>query len=191
MLDYYEKNKKSAIVVSFDFKKAFDSIEWESIYQSMKFLGFTEQFIHWVKILYVRPLSCIKNNGYWGDFFELQKLTRQGDPASSLIFLFIIEILGLKIRQNVKIDGFEMFDFKMTTIQCADDLCVIVKPQAQSLDALFEEMERFARFSGLHINLQKTVAFKVSPCRDTDPQFYTQKSLVWTNEPVKLPFNIY
>ena len=68
MLDYYEKNKKSAIVVSFDFKKAFDSIEWESIYQSMKFLGFTEQFIHWVKILYVRPLSCILNNGYWGDF---------------------------------------------------------------------------------------------------------------------------
>ena len=82
MLDYCEKNKKSAIVVSFDFKKACDSVEWESIYQSMKFLGFTEQSIHWVKTLYVRPLSCIMNNGYWGDFFELQKSTRQGDPAS-------------------------------------------------------------------------------------------------------------
>ena len=186
IMEFCQSKQKSAIIISFDFRKAFDTVHWEAIYGSLSHFGFGNKFLQMIKVLYKNPMSCVLNNGYWGDFFPLQRSTRQGDPASSIIFLYVVEILGLKIRQNVKIEGLNMFGFDMRTLQYADDLCVVIQPKAEVLNELLLEMERFYRFSGLNINYEKTIAYKLGPCRDSDATFVTIRNIAWTNEPVKI-----
>ena len=81
-----------------------------------------------------------------------------------------------------------MFSFKMITMQYADDLCVIVQNDEESVVELLAEMDRFYDFSGLRINLKKTLAFKLGPCRrdPSDPKSYRLNKIAWTDQPVKM-----
>ena len=186
MIEYCNSRQESAILISFDFQKAFDNVEWGAIFQVLEKLGFGEYFQKLVKVLFKDPVSCVMNNGYWNGFFELQKSTHQGDPASALIFLLVVEALCCSLRNNVRIKGLQMFNFTMKTLQYADDLCVIIKPDRESFDQIFLELEKFYRFSGLKINLTKTIAKKFGPCSDTEAKFYTLKPIMWTDEAVKI-----
>ena len=186
LMDYAEQNKTSAIVISFDFRKAFDCIEWPAIYAALEKFGCGSPFIQIVRILYTDIFSAVMNNGKWGDWFELERSTRQGCNASALIFLCVAEILGLKIQQNVKIQGIEMMDFTLKSAQYADDIWVALVPDSRNINNLLTEMESFRKFSGLEINYTKTVAFQIGPCRNSDVKYYTIKPLCWSMEPVKI-----
>ena len=54
---------------------------------------------------------------------------RQGCPISALLYIFVAEILALKINNNKDIQGlkFEDMEHEIKNIQHADDLTVLVK----------------------------------------------------------------
>ena len=129
MMNYCQQKKKSAAIISFDFRKAFDSVEWEAIYKAMETFGFGPRIIDYVKIMHYDMYSAVINNGYWGDWIKLQRSTRQGDPSSSLIFLLIAEIIGIRIRTNIKIKGIQIDQDEIKSEQFADDLWVVTAIQ--------------------------------------------------------------
>ena len=186
LMQWCEESRTSAIVISYDFRKAFDCLEWKAIFHTLEALNFGEFFNKMVAVLYKDIYSAVMNNGRWGQWLELGCSTRQGCPASALIFNIVIEMLGIGIRQNIKIQGLEMFSFLMISTQYADDIWVALKPVEDNIDNLTDLLERFYLFSGLQVNYKKTVAFKLGPCRDTDAKYYTQKPINWTNDPVKI-----
>ena len=49
--------------------------------------------------------SAVLNNGYISEFFEPQRGVRQGCPLSCYLFILVVEVLALKIRQNYAIKG--------------------------------------------------------------------------------------
>ena len=51
-----------AILAFLDFEKAFDSIEWEFLTDSLKAFNFGDTFINWVKLLYNNISACVTNN---------------------------------------------------------------------------------------------------------------------------------
>ena len=55
--NYNTKDKQSS-VMTLDFTKAFDTLEWNVMFKVMKFFG--ELFIKWIKLLYEEPISYIK-----------------------------------------------------------------------------------------------------------------------------------
>ena len=77
-MGYITNSKKGGLLFFLDFRKAFDSIEWNFMFECLKKYNFGPDFIQWVKLLYTQPLTCIKNNGYISDIFELEKGIRQG-----------------------------------------------------------------------------------------------------------------
>ena len=87
LMDFCERTKTSAIIISIDFQKAFDKIEWEAIYQTLEKYNIGPYLINLIKVAYNKPLSCTMNNGYWSEFFELSRACRQGCPLSSLTLL--------------------------------------------------------------------------------------------------------
>ena len=95
--------KTDGIIISFDFYKAFDSVEWGAIQLALEKFGFGQEFRKMVAILYEQPLSCGYNNGSWSRWFPLTISTRQGCCFSPLIFNLVVECLGVGIRQNIKI----------------------------------------------------------------------------------------
>ena len=61
VMHYCDRKKIEAILISFDFEKAFDNIEWEAIYLALEKFGFGENYVNMVKVLYNQPYCmCIK-----------------------------------------------------------------------------------------------------------------------------------
>ena len=99
----------------------------------------------------------------------------------------MVETLGIRIRVNyTNIKGIKTEIAEYLAARYADDLWVALEPNSENINNLLEEIENFCKFSGLRINYDKTVAFKLGPCRETDAKYYTMKKLFWTNEPVKI-----
>ena len=177
----------NALLVSFDFYKAFNSVEWDAIYVALEKFGFGKKYIEMVKIIYTDPLICASNNGYLSQFVEPTRATRQGCCFLPGIFNLIVELLGLGIRQNINIHGIEINKQQLKSGQYGDDLWTALIASQENLNEVLQELEMFSHFSGLVINPEKTVVLKLGPFRDTDAKFYTLKKLFWSPaKPIKI-----
>ena len=83
-----------------DFEKAFDTVEWSFLFKGLEKFNFGNQFLKWIKILYQNPFTTIKNNGWLSDKFPLKRRIRQGYPVCALLFILLVEILAIKLKEN-------------------------------------------------------------------------------------------
>ena len=83
-MTFTEEKNIPGIALFLDFKKAFDTIEWDFINSCLKAFNFGPDIQNWVKILYNNVSSCIVNNGFASEFFPLERGVRQGCPLSGL-----------------------------------------------------------------------------------------------------------
>ena len=88
-----------------DFEKAFDTISWKFIFETLDFFKFGPSIKKWIKTFYNGTKSCVLQNGFTSDYIYLQRGCRQGDPISPYFFLVCAEILGILIRNNRDIRG--------------------------------------------------------------------------------------
>ena len=95
-----ETEGRDGLLISFDFRKAFDTVEWNSMFEVLKRRNFGENYIKMVKVIFQNPLPCAYNNGYRSEFFPLTRGCQQGCCFSPVIFTEVIECLGEGIRQN-------------------------------------------------------------------------------------------
>ena len=120
------------------------------------------------------------------NWWELVRGNRQGCPISPILFVLLVETLGIKIKTTGKIKGLEMFDFEMLLGQYADDLWVILEPNEQNVNNFLEVMEEFTAFAGLDINHNKTSILHIGPWKKSNAKFYTMKQLHWSDMPIKI-----
>lgn len=90
------------LILLVDFEKAFDTVEWSYLNRISNIFGFEDSFKSWVKILYTDFSSCIINDGFTSNFFNIGRGVRQGCPLSPYLFVLCVEILAIAIRQNKK-----------------------------------------------------------------------------------------
>ena len=106
--DIIENNKyKNGILLFLDFKKAFDSVEWDFMFESLKLFNFGPMFCQWIKTMYTNPVPLLKNNGHLSSKITMERGIRQGCPVSALLFILLVEVLAINIRQNKNIHGLE------------------------------------------------------------------------------------
>ena len=160
MINYIRENKLDAYVLAIDFEKAFDSIEWPFIWEALKSYGFPDTYINFIKTVYSNIETCVINGGKTSTFFKVTRGARQGDPLSALIFILALELLLIKIRKNKDIKGIKIGDEEIKLSSYADDLTNFLS-DAQSVTALFTELNVFSRYSGLRCNNDKTEAMKL------------------------------
>ena len=116
-----------------DFEKAFDSLERPFILDSLRYFGFGPSLINWVKVLYSKSESCVLNNGWSSDFFDIQRGVRQGCPFSPYLFNLSAEILANAIRTNRNISGISINNNDIKISQYADDTTLILDSSREAL----------------------------------------------------------
>ena len=152
-----EEKGYQATVTAIDFHKAYDTVEWKSLYKILKSFGFGDKFISMVAVCQTNISSAIINNGNRSEFFELSRGLRQGCPLSCLLFDFVVEIIGIKIRQSQDVEGIPITDkVSKKLAQYADDLWVAMLHKKSCYTAMFTILKEFERFTGLAINYNKT-----------------------------------
>ena len=95
--------KLNALVVTEDIQKAFVSINHLFLITVIKKIGFGETFIKLIQILLRNHESCVINGGAITKYFKLEKDTRQGGSISAYLFILVLEIALLYIKENKNI----------------------------------------------------------------------------------------
>ena len=91
-MTYSQLHKIPGYIALIDFQKTFDSIEWGFMFKCLLHFNFGENFIRWIKLLYIDTSSCVGNNGFYSNYFKLSRGIRQGCPISALLFLLVAEV---------------------------------------------------------------------------------------------------
>ena len=156
IFDFCDTNSTDGLLLLLDFEKAFDSVEWNFLFKTLEKFNFGPNFISWIKIIYNNPIFRIKNNGWISKTCHMNRRIRQGCPISAILYLFVAEILALKIRNNEDIPGIKINDItEIKTIQHADDLTLSLKNE-DSLRNSLDDIQSFCNITGTKVNITKT-----------------------------------
>lgn len=186
IIDYADRFNVEGAILFIDFSKAFDTLQWDFMFQTLKHFGFNEAFINWIKTLYSNINSSIVNNGWISAPISPQRGIRQGCPCSSIIFVIAVEIMANYLRKDTNIKGIEIklegkaHNLKIS--QLADDTTLFLKSKYEIEKAL-NIIEIFGNFSGLKLNKNKTEGIwigKLKHCKDK------VCNVSFTNKPVKV-----
>ena len=85
IMNYTVESDIPGILLTIDFEKAFDSMDWNFITESLKIFGFGPSLIKWFELLYRGSKSCVLNDGFSSQYFNVQRGVRQGDPPLSIL----------------------------------------------------------------------------------------------------------
>ena len=165
VLEWGNRYKQPGIILSIDYRKAFDTISHSFIINSLKFFGFKENFIRWVKITQNDFMACTSNAGNISPPFKLSRGAKQGDPLSPGLFIIGLEVLSLRIRNDPGIIGYKMGSLELRVNYFADDSVYLLDRNEQSVNKVVNIIDTFANLSGLHMNKDKSalIEFGVRP----------------------------
>ena len=177
-----EARNTNALIILIDFEKAFDSISWNFIIDSMKKFNFGENIISWVRSLQLNSNSKILQNGYLSEEIELGRGCRQGDPISPYLFVLAAEFLAESIRSNTNITGITLYNKEHKLSQYADDTTLFLKYEEQNIRNCMGSLLEFEGMSGLKVNKEKTKVVKIGGIRDNRIELCTDLKLDWTQQ---------
>ena len=158
------EGEKTGYIMSADFEAAFDSLSWDFVLKVMKCCNFGEQFRNLISSIYMNEdnFSRIMMNGYLGKKIFLSCGIRQGDPASGYLFNLAVNVLANQIKQSQELTGIRISDRQEVRImQYADDTVLFLNGEASSVRGAITELDIFAKFSGLNLNIEKTSCLPV------------------------------
>ena len=133
--------------------------------------------LNWVELFYYNTESCILNNGWASNFFELSGGVRQGCPLSPYLFILSVEILAEAIRNEKEKKGIKIYNTEVKVSQYADDTTLILDGTEESARASLLLIEAFGNISGLRLNNEKTEALWIGSKRNCNLKLGPEKIL--------------
>ena len=162
LVEYSNRLKEKCILLSIDIEKAFDTLEWDFILHALHKFNFGPNIIKWIRTCYKNIYSTVINNGFSSGWFQIHRGVRQGCSLSCILFVLAIEIMATLIRKNESIVGVNINNCNRKLIQFADDTTCILR-NINSINALFNTLTYFGKFSGQRLNMEKSVLVWLGP----------------------------
>jgi len=159
---YCEDNNIDAVLMSMDAKKAFDSVDHNYMFTTLKKYGFSDKFINLVKLLYNDIKADIVINGYRTKKIKIGRCVKQGDALSCALYIIGADPLLRNINRNPLILEIRIFTpltnrrVKNKTGAFADDVGTLVRNDPESINEIFKEYKKFSERSGIMLNETKT-----------------------------------
>ena len=118
-----QENGEGAALIFLDQEKSFDRVDHSFLIKTLEAFGFGPHFIEWLKILYDNIQSVIKLNGFISTMIKIERGVRQGCPLCALLYILIAEVLGIEVRLNNEIIGYNFRDQNPKICRCYLLLC--------------------------------------------------------------------
>ena len=97
-----------------------------------------------------------------------------------------MEVLVMLLHKNKKIKGFQLKNKEILAILFADDLGLILQYDEKAWSEVTFEFNRFQNLSGMKINYEKSLVYRIGSLKDSDARFYSARKLFWTKKPFKV-----
>ncbi|XP_056860217.1 uncharacterized protein LOC108838378 [Raphanus sativus] len=126
-------------------------------------MGYPALFITWIICCVDTAAFSVSVNGDLEGFFSSSRGIRQGCSLSPYLFVVISNVLSKLLNSAVlnRRIGYHPLcaSLNLTHLSFADDIMVFTNGSAASLDGVLEVFAKFARISGLCINVAKSTVF--------------------------------
>nr|GEY68747.1 RNA-directed DNA polymerase, eukaryota [Tanacetum cinerariifolium] len=122
LLLWCKHKRKSTMIFKVDFEKAFDSVKWDYILDTLKAFGFGQKWCKWINGWFDTAMVSILVNGSPTSKFQFHKGLKQGDPISSFIFILIMETLHLSFNRVIDANLFKGVGVKQDEVKMAANL---------------------------------------------------------------------
>ena len=109
IMDITLKQTLPGILISLDFQKAFDPLEWPFMQRVLELFNFGASINNWIKVFYTDIESAVMNNGFSTKWFQLSRGVRQGCPLSPYLYILAAEMLSNKVCQSPDVKGISIF----------------------------------------------------------------------------------
>lgn len=146
------------------FEKAFDSVEWDFLYHSLKVFKFGPTLMKWIKTFYKNISSCIIYNGSFSEPFRLERGVRLGYPLSSYLIFKAIKILAISLRTNEHTEGKKNRQWQnQSTLICwwyncnfvAHIFCINFHPKTEQLRKMLWFENEYLKTNAVWIGVSK------------------------------------
>ena len=173
--------------MSIDFQSCFDRIEHQAIYGALKYFGFGDTYVSWVKLFFSKFTLYTQNFGMISEGFDKTRGANQGCNISPFCYLLCGEILARKLKQNSSIKGIEMENGVTHLLsQFADDTALYLSYDKITLESTITTLATIEANTGLRVNYDKTLIYRIGSLAGSDAKIYTTKEFKWTNHPFTL-----
>ena len=142
-------------VVSIDLRKAFDRVEYNTLFNALSEQGLPPCYIHLLDLLYRNQHGTVNASRP----FPIARGVRQGDVLSPLLFNAALESVIRKWKARLRNHGWQLSELdaqeRLTNVRYADDLLIFGKslPEvSEMIEILGDELSK----AGLSINGTKT-----------------------------------
>ena len=158
-----KEKKTKRYILQIDQEKVFDKVDHEFLYKTMNKMGFSKNFIQFIKILYKNNISYIINNGFMSPPIQLLRSLRQGCPLSLPLYIIQGEIITTNINNNENVKGIKIPNNKkdIKISQYADDSNFLLSTQ-ESIQQVIKIFKKLRKATGSTINLEKTKVLPIN-----------------------------
>ena len=188
LLHYVEQENIEAILISVDFYKCFDTLEFQAIEGALRFFNFGDYFIQMVFTLYNNFETAILYSGHLSEYFSPQRGIHQGCPISGYLYILTAEILAINIKKNKDIKGIPIIGCKDPEVisQYVDDMYLLSMFDANSVEAIIRELQKFQENTGLTVNYEKTTMYHIGALKNSNRKLKTSASFKWSNADINV-----
>ncbi|KAL0281816.1 UNVERIFIED_CONTAM: Retrovirus-related Pol polyprotein from type-2 retrotransposable element R2DM [Sesamum radiatum] len=161
---YNQRNLPPRCALKVDLRKAYDTVEWDFLKAALTLFGFPEQFIQWIAECVTTPSYSVCINGAPHGFFRGARGLRQGDPMSPFLFVLVMEVLTLILRQRIEQNGGFSYHWRCEAVQLfqlsfADDLLLFSKAEPNSIQLFKDGLMVFAELSDSRRTYRRVTLF--------------------------------
>ena len=154
LIDQTKARKKKLYCCFVDFRKAFDTVPRERLFDRLKRLEIPNDIIWAIYALYQHVFGCVRCPGGLSDCFTSTIGVKQGCPLSPTLFgIYIDEITDFIACKGGK--GVAMGDMQVSILLYADDI-VLLSESEHDLQKHLNALDDFCTQRGLVVNLAKT-----------------------------------
>ena len=133
-------------------------------------------------MFYNNAQSCVSNNGYMSNYFNIERGVRQGCPLSPYLFILAIETLYKYVQNDNEIIGCKVGSTEIKNTAFADDATFMLNGNKKSFEQLIQCINRFSLVSGLKLNNKKSIILRIGSLKNSNEVFCADKKFIWTNE---------
>lgn len=146
-----------------DITKAFDTVRWDFIIQTLRDMRIPELFIFWIRKCISTASFSVCINGELEGFFTSTRGLRQGCSLSPILFVMVINVLSHRLNKAATENkfGFHPWGKKvnLTHLRFADEIIIFTDGQGDSITGIANVLKEFEWESGLAINMMKSALF--------------------------------
>ena len=161
---YAKRHHPSSIVLSLDFEKAYDRVQWRVMHAILRKMNFGQRWRNVIATMYRDRTAKLSINGELTNPFSIERGVLQGDPLSPALFILQCSPLYATLNAKRAAHGIPLPNNSCAPVATfyADDTNIIAR-SPESAVALYDAAEWFSSNSGAKIHPGKCTAIPTGP----------------------------